>query len=88
MRLYVGEVRTDEYDDISEYKVCRKFEDAIDWCMENTQRSKFDEYGVPCKLDAYDWRCVVDRIFYGDKSKCRHLFYYNGFFSIRTITVS
>lgn len=40
MRLYVGEVRTDEYDDISEYKVCRKFEDAIDWCMENTLRCK------------------------------------------------
>lgn len=40
MRLYVGEVRTDEYNDISEYKVCSTFEDAIDWCMKNTIRYK------------------------------------------------
>ena len=40
MRLYVGELRTDEYNDISEYKVCRTFKDAIDWCIENTLKYK------------------------------------------------
>lgn len=87
IRMYVGEIRTERFNDVYEYKVFSTFDEAAEWCLDNTQYRKLDEDGVPCTLDAYDWRCVVDRIFYGDKSKCRHLFYYSGFFSIRTITV-
>lgn len=87
IRLYVGEIRTERFNDVYEYKVFPTFEEAVDWCLDNTQHRKLDEDGVPCTLDAYDWRCVVARVFYGDKSKCRYSFYFRGFFSVRTITV-
>lgn len=87
IRLYVGEVRTEKFNDVYDYDVFTTFEEAAEWCMENTQWSKLDEYGMPCTLDTYDWKCINDRVFYGDESKCRYSFYLRGFFSIRTITV-
>lgn len=87
IRLYVGEVRTEKFNDVYDYKVFPTFEKAVKWCLDNTQWRKLDKNGVPCKLDAYDWKCINDRVFYGDKSRCRYSFYLRGFFSIRTITV-
>lgn len=87
MRLYVGEVRTDEYDDISEYKVCRKLEDAIDWCMENTLRCKERQDGTSSGLDEYDRKVVGDRVFFYDKEECCEYFYHDGYFSVRVIEI-
>ena len=87
MRLYVGEVRTDEYNDISEYKVCRTFKDAIDWCIENTPVYKEGPKGSRCEFDAYDRKVVDDRVFFYDKEVCCEYFYYEGYFAIRTIDV-
>ena len=87
MRLYVGEVRTDEYNDISEYKVCRTFEDAINWCMENTIKYKEGPYGSKCGLDAYDRKVIDDRVFFYEKGVCSEFFYYEGYFVVRAIDV-
>lgn len=87
IRLYVGEIRTEKFNDVCDYEVFPTFEEAADWCLDNTQCRKLDKVGVPLTLDAYDWKCINDRIFYGDKSRCRYSYYLSGFFSIRTITV-
>lgn len=87
IRLYVGEIRTGKFNDICDYEVFPTFEEAADWCLHNTQCMKLDDNGIACTLDAYDWKCINDRIFYGDKSRCRYSCYLMGFFSIRTITV-
>ena len=87
IRLYVGEIRTEKFNDVCDYEVFPTFEEASDWCLDNTQCRKLDEDGISRTLDAYDWKCINDRIFYGDKSRCRYSYYFRGFFSIRTITV-
>lgn len=87
IRLYVGEVRSEKFNDVYAYEVFTTFDEAADWCLENTQHRNFTKDGVPYTLDMYDWKCVNDRIFYGDRSKCRYTFYFEGFFSVRTITV-
>lgn len=87
IRLYVGEIRTEKFNDVCDYEVFPTFEEAADWCLDNTQCRKLDNVGTACTLGAYDWKCINDRIFYGDKSRCRYLYYFRGFFSIRTITV-
>lgn len=79
IRLYVGEIRTEKFNDVCEYEVFPTFEEAVDWCLDNV--------GIARTLDEYDWKCINDRIFYGDKSRCRYSYYFRGFFSIRTITV-
>ena len=86
IRLYVGEIRTERFNDVCDYEIFPTFEEAAEWCLENTQHRNF-ENDVPYTLDMYDWKCVNDRIFYGDRSKCREFFYFEGFFSVRTITV-
>ena len=87
IRLYVGEIRTEKFNDVCDYEVFPTFEEAADWCLDNTQCRKLDNVGIARTLDAYDWKCINDRIFYGDKSRCRYSYYFRGFFSIRTITV-
>lgn len=86
IRLYVGEIRTEKFNDVYDYSIFPKFEEAAKWCLENTQHRNFKN-GVPYTLDMYDWKCVNDRIFYGDRSKCRYSFYFMGFFSVRTIVI-
>ena len=87
IRLYVGEIRTEKFNDVCDYEVFPTFEEAADWCLENTQYRKLNKLGDICTLDMYDWKCIGDRVFYGDKSKCRNSFYSRGFFSVRTIPV-
>lgn len=87
IRLYVGEIRTEKFNDVCDYEVFPTFEEAADWCLDNTQCRKLDDNGIARTLGAYDWKCINDRIFYGDKSRCRYSYYLRGFFSIRTITV-
>lgn len=87
IRLYVGEIRTEKFNDVYEYKVFTTFDEAADWCLEYTQWKKRNKLGDTCTIDMYDWKCIGDRIFYGDKSKCRYSFYLMGFFSVRTIVI-
>jgi hypothetical protein len=87
IRLYVGEIRTEKFNDVCDYEVFPTFEEATYWCLENTQYRKLNKLGDICTLDMYDWKCIGDRVFYGDKSKCSNSFYSRGYFSVRTITV-
>ena len=87
IRMYVGEIRTEKFNDVCDYEVFSTFEEATDWCLENTQYRKLNKLGDICTLDMYDWKCIGDRVFYGDKSKCSNSFYLMGFFSVRTITI-
>lgn len=87
IRLYVGEIRTEKFNDVYDYSIFPTFEEAAMWCLDNTQWRNFDKDGIPYTLDMYDWKCINDRIFYGDKSNCRYSFYFMGFFSVRTIVI-
>lgn len=87
IRLYVGEIRTEKFNDICDYSIFPTFEEATKWCLDNTQWRNFGKDGIPYTLDMYDWKCINDRIFYGDKSNCRYSFYLMGFFSVRTIVI-
>ena len=87
IRLYVGEIRTEKFNDVYDYSIFPTFEETAKWCLDNTQWSNFDKDGIQYTLDMYDWKCINDRIFYGDKSKCRYSFYFRGFFSVRTIVI-
>ena len=87
IRLYVGEIRTEKFNDVYDYSIFPTLEEAAKWCLDNTQWRNFDKDGIQYTLDMYDWKCINDRIFYGDKSKCRYSFYFRGFFSVRTIVI-
>lgn len=87
IRLYVGEIRTEKFNDVYDYSIFPTFEEAAKWCLDNTQWRNFDKDGIPYTLGMYDWKCINDRIFYGDKSNCRYSFYLRGFFSVRTIVI-